>query len=254
LIALPLMVLSPVLLIKDLGRPRKFLHMLRVVKLKSPMSVGSWGLTIFGGFAGLSALLEIVDRAEHRRPLRRGVAALGAPFALLVGGYGGVLLSATAIPLWARGRFLWGPVFLASAFSTGGATIEAALALGGDRRALDRLGRAHLLPLAAEAALLVAGLARLGPAVAPLTKGRWRSLFLPGVFGLGLALPLAQGLRKSLGPGRDAGHGRVESVLSTFAILLGGLILRACVVYAGRDSADDAATYFALTGSVDERA
>src|SRR3712207_3632102 len=42
------MILSPVLLIMDLGRPERFYNMLRIVKLRSPMSTGRWALTIFG--------------------------------------------------------------------------------------------------------------------------------------------------------------------------------------------------------------
>src|SRR5438067_6347454 len=50
----------PLLLVDDLQRPERFLHMLRIVKPRSPMSVGSWGLALFGGLAGGSALLELV--------------------------------------------------------------------------------------------------------------------------------------------------------------------------------------------------
>ena len=48
----------PLLLILDLGRPERFLNMMRVLKLRSPMSIGTWGLTVFGGFCALSALGE----------------------------------------------------------------------------------------------------------------------------------------------------------------------------------------------------
>ena len=44
----------PPLLIKDLGRPERFLHMLRLFKVKSPMSVGTWGLVSFSFFCGLA--------------------------------------------------------------------------------------------------------------------------------------------------------------------------------------------------------
>ena len=48
-------IVSPILLIKDLGRPERFLHMLRVLKFRSPMSLGTWGLSLFGMFCGLTA-------------------------------------------------------------------------------------------------------------------------------------------------------------------------------------------------------
>src|SRR5437660_10347067 len=43
----------PPLLIKDLGRPERFLNMLRIFKVKSPMSIGSWCLLVFSLFSGL---------------------------------------------------------------------------------------------------------------------------------------------------------------------------------------------------------
>src|SRR4051812_37332725 len=51
-------VLSPILLIMDLGRPRLFLNMLRVFKHRSAMSMGAWILSAFGACVvpGLIAL------------------------------------------------------------------------------------------------------------------------------------------------------------------------------------------------------
>src|ERR687889_866941 len=52
------MILSPILLIMDLGRPERFYNMLRIVKLRSPMSTGSWALTSFGTLSGLVATAQ----------------------------------------------------------------------------------------------------------------------------------------------------------------------------------------------------
>src|SRR5213083_992018 len=51
-------ILSPILLIMDLGRPHLFLNMLRVFKHRSAMSMGAWILSAFGACAvpGLIAL------------------------------------------------------------------------------------------------------------------------------------------------------------------------------------------------------
>ena len=89
---------SPPLLIADLGRPERFLNMLRIFKPRSPMSMGAWCLTVFGDLAAARG---------RRRPARRGRAAqrLGAANAVLggyLGSYTGVLLASTAVPLWAR--------------------------------------------------------------------------------------------------------------------------------------------------------
>jgi formate-dependent nitrite reductase membrane component NrfD len=241
LIAFPLILVCPLLLIKDLGRPEKFLNMLRIVKIKSPMSAGSWGLFVFGGFSGLSALLELVARDDGSRGFRRFIALLGGPIAPFIGGYTGVLLSATAVPLWARNRLLWGPLFLTSAFSTGLAAIEAVLALtGAPRRALSKLEHAHLFGVLMEAGLLIASLRELGDAGRPITRGTWSSLLMPGTFGLGLGAPVLMDVIARR-PSRGL------SVLKAACILIGGLALRTSIVYAGKVSADDPEAYFAMT-------
>src|SRR5258708_39463541 len=57
----------PPLLIKNLGRPERFLHMLRIFKVKSPLSMGTWGLVSFSLFRGLTAQ----NQAAHDGLLRR---------------------------------------------------------------------------------------------------------------------------------------------------------------------------------------
>lgn len=107
-------VVSPVLLIMDLGRPRLFLNMLRVFKHRSPMSMGAWILTGFGACAvpGLIALeLHIyqISPGPFDQLLRvaAGVFILGAAvFGTLLATYTGVLIGATAIPAWFLHRTL----------------------------------------------------------------------------------------------------------------------------------------------------
>src|SRR5258708_6207572 len=48
----------PPLLIKDLGRPERFLHMMRIFKVKSPMSMGTWGLVSFSLFSGVTTVFQ----------------------------------------------------------------------------------------------------------------------------------------------------------------------------------------------------
>ncbi len=48
----------PILLIKDLGRPERFLNMLRMFKVKSPMSMGVWGLLSFSFFSGIAVAIQ----------------------------------------------------------------------------------------------------------------------------------------------------------------------------------------------------
>src|SRR5207253_4817093 len=88
---------SPPLLISDLGRPERFHHMLRVVKVTSPMNLGSWVLLVSGGASTTSALLELLGVLRPVKLLAEVVAALaGPPLAT----YTGVLLADTAIPVW----------------------------------------------------------------------------------------------------------------------------------------------------------
>lgn len=241
LIAFPLVSISPLLLIKDLGRPLRFLNMLRTINPRSPMSTGSWALLIFGGWSALSAALELAPHPISTRRKRRLVGALGLPWALFVGGYTGVLLSASAIPLWARNRRLWGPTFLLSAFSTGAAAIHTALALRGDTHAstLAKLDRVHRLSVAGEAAALLLGVARLGSAGRVLRRGRRAAQFWGGAIGLGIGLPLLLDARGS--------HSRRLTLLKSLSVLAGGLCLRASIVYGGQDSADDPQAYFDVT-------
>jgi hypothetical protein len=97
-------VISPALLIADLGRPELFLAMLRVFKPQSPMSVGVWTLLGFSAGAAATAFAEfLTDRYGPSIPVRvmenAGQAAslaFGLPFA----NYTGVLIGATAIPVW----------------------------------------------------------------------------------------------------------------------------------------------------------
>lgn len=85
--------LSTPLLILDLGRPERFLNMLRVFKPQSPMSVGAWTVAVFGG-ASTAAIVA------PWKPLRDVFAGVAAASGLAMSTYTGVLLGATANPLW----------------------------------------------------------------------------------------------------------------------------------------------------------
>jgi formate-dependent nitrite reductase membrane component NrfD len=111
-------VVSPLLLISDLGRPERFLKMLRVFKVTSPMSVGSWILFISGGASSTAAVLELLGML---RPVK-----WAAEFVSFVAGpplttYTGTLIADTAIPVWheARNELPW--LFGASASASAGA-------------------------------------------------------------------------------------------------------------------------------------
>jgi formate-dependent nitrite reductase membrane component NrfD len=111
-------VVSPALLVSDLGRPERFLHMLRVFKVTSPMSVGSWILFVSGGASSTAAALEATGKLRPVKWAAEFVSFLtGAPLAT----YTGTLLADTAIPVWhdARKELPW--LFGASAAASAGA-------------------------------------------------------------------------------------------------------------------------------------
>ena len=99
--ARPPTLVSPLLLISDLGRPERFLNMLRVFKVTSPMSVGSWVLVVSGGASSTAAALELTGRLPPVEGLAEAVSfATGPPLAT----YTGTLLANTAIPVWSEAR------------------------------------------------------------------------------------------------------------------------------------------------------
>jgi len=105
-------VLSPILLIPDLGRPRLFINMLRVFKPQSAMSMGAWILTAFGacvvpGVIVLELHAHQITAFDELLRIAAGILIFGsAIFGTLLGTYTGVLIGATAIPAWFLHRVL----------------------------------------------------------------------------------------------------------------------------------------------------
>jgi formate-dependent nitrite reductase membrane component NrfD len=126
---------SPVLLVSDLGRPERFLNMLRVFKVTSPMSVGSWILFVSSGASTTAATLELLGALRPAKWLAEAVSFVtGPPLAT----YTGPLLANTAIPVWSEARDELPWLFGASAAASAGATaamVTPAAAAGPARRA-----------------------------------------------------------------------------------------------------------------------
>src|SRR5215831_20438499 len=99
-------VISPALLISDLGRPERFLAMMRVFKPQSAMSVGVWTLVGFSTGAAAVAFAEILrGRYGSSLPIRvleNAGQAASLAFGLPFSNYTGVLIGATAVPVWNR--------------------------------------------------------------------------------------------------------------------------------------------------------
>jgi formate-dependent nitrite reductase membrane component NrfD len=243
----------PILLIKDLGRPERFLHMLRIFKFKSPMSMGTWGLVGFSLFNGVTAVIQaardgIFGRWWGARLLaalpQRFIAIPGTALGIFLGGYTGVLLTATSIPLWSRSKVL-GAIFIASAISTSSALISIVLHLTrAPVRVLHKLERLEWVALLIEMAGILAFLRGTGRAARPLVgtapTEHGRS-FWSFVAGTGLALPwLLQSL--SLLVNHSAKRKNVGGVPISIFVLIGGYFLRRTIIEAGHTSSADART------------
>ncbi len=243
----------PILLIKDLGRPDRFLHMLRIFKVKSPMSMGTWSLISFSFFSGVTAVIQaardgILGRWWGSRLLaalpQRFLAIPGSALGVFLGGYTGVLLTATSIPLWSRSKVL-GAIFISSALSTSSALISLVLRLTRTpAQALHKLERLEWVALLVEMVGLFTFLRGTGRAARPLVgtgpteHGR---TFWSFVAGTGLILPwLLQTL--SLLTGRSAKRGSRRGIVISLLVLIGGYFLRRTMIEAGHTSSTDART------------
>lgn len=233
-------ILSGLVLSVDLTHPERFWHMViqshtgrPMFKGWSPMSVGVWGLLLFGLFATLAAVGSLVEdvgakwkplswapvRVLTRSWARDTIAGSGSLFGLFLAGYTGVLLSVTNRPLWAESPFL-GLLFLMSAASTA----AAALLLIATRRrlaeqdTLERLARFDRGALVLELAALVLFLTSLGPAFRILVG--WWGVLLAVMVSAGIVAPL---LLERAGP-------RYQARAATL-VLIGGLLLRIVVIF-----------------------
>jgi hypothetical protein len=217
------------LLILDLGRPMRFLHMLRIFKPRSPMSMGAWCLAAFSSTAGAAVGADLIGRHREARALGVATAALGT----YLGSYTGILLASTAVPVWARSRLFLPPIFVCTATATGAAATRLTLAATGagvGHPTRTALGTIETGAMAMELGLSSLNERRLGRLGQPLKHGRPGTLFKVAKWCVraGLALRFA---RKRGGP-------RVHHAASVL-YLLGGLAFRYAWVGAGRTSAGD---------------
>src|SRR5947209_377809 len=245
----------PPLLVKDLGHPERFLNMLRIIKVRSPMSMGSWALFIFSLFSGVAAVIQAArDGILGKWWGARLLAALpqklfalpGMGFAAFLGGYTGVLLSATSIPLWSRSK-LMGAIFISSALSTSTALISIVLRLiGVPGKVLHKLERLEWTAMLVELTGLLTFLRNSGRAARPLVgngPGEHGATFWRFMFGGGLVLPwLLQSLLLLLGrrSGKTASMG--GGLLISLLVLVGGYFLRHTMIHAGHTSSKYACT------------
>jgi formate-dependent nitrite reductase membrane component NrfD len=204
---------STPLLIADLGRPERFLNMLRVFKPQSPMSMGAWTLVVFGTASSLTAGADQLARRTTLPVKFAGdvSSAVSAVSGLGMATYTGVLLGATAIPVWKEHVRLLPVHFGASALGSAVSLLE----LRGHRnRGLNAL---------ALGAAIFETIVEVSLEAAPLREGRSGALTRVGA---ALSGPIPLLLRLM---GR-----RQSAAVSTLA---GSLITRFAWVDAGKVSA-----------------
>jgi formate-dependent nitrite reductase membrane component NrfD len=218
---------SPALLIADLGRPARFLNMLRVFKPTSAMSMGSWILALYGPTAAGAGLLGALGRLPRLGAvLDRAAAVLGMPMAT----YTAVLLADSSIPVWHEARTDLPGLFAGSAAMTAGA---AAILLSPPEQAAP----ARRLALAGAATELVAGavmqrrLGDIGEVYEQGDTGRWQKA-ATACTATGAAL-------LALGGAQPSGRRRTAALAGSALLLAGGLAQRWAVYRAGFSSARD---------------
>lgn len=229
-VALGVVAPAPLLLIGDLGRPERFLNMLRIFKPRSPMNMGAWCLVVFSGAAASAVAADVAGKPRAARATGVLTALAGG----YLGSYTGVLLACTAVPLWSRSRLLLGPIFVSTAAASGAAVTRLALVARGlpqehpTRAALRAVETAAIVT---ELVLSSVNERSLGLAGRVTRRGRPGQLFRAAKTAVGVGLG-AQLLSVRLN--RPA----LEN-LASIAYLAGGLAFRFAWVEGGKASAED---------------
>jgi formate-dependent nitrite reductase membrane component NrfD len=214
--------LSMVALVHDLGRPLRFINMLRVFKVTSPMSVGTWILSGYTPLALGAAACAVTGK------LPRVGLAVTLPAAALgpaVASYTSVLLADTAVPAWHDAHRELPFVFVGSAMTAAGGLGMLAVRPDDARQAV----RFGVLGAAAELIAKRLMMRRLGPAAEPYEKGRAGAMMnaAEALITVGLAGTVL------------AGRSRAAAVLGGAALMAASALTRFGIFEAGRASARD---------------
>ncbi len=211
--ALAVAAANPVILISHLGRPERFLHMLRTFKPGSPMSLGVWGLVAYSATAAATTVIED-DR----------LTALQALLGAYLAGYTGVLLSATAVPLWGAGKAHIPAASVCSGIASACALVSAISCMTGNSEAVRKLERFELVATAGEVAVLVHFSMAGGPRVGRLASR--------------VAVPLALALVGNLVHVPER-YGRMRTLLASALTMTAGYLFRNALIAEGIASTKD---------------
>jgi polysulfide reductase chain C len=248
-VALPAIIIGGVCLIGDLGRPDRFLNVLKIYKFTSPMSVGVWGVITFSAFSVISFLM-IHGMDEKSTGIwklgyyislvvpRKAVNAVGLSAAVFLAAYTGVLLTETSRPFWSDTPFL-GALFLASGVSTAIAFIYFFYDLKkSDGNGDAEVGKYKLklvdnMAIFAELVIILFMLIELANQHRLVLMSKVSGLFWIGVVLIGLVIPLLLNFYSMINH-RIKGKKLSKSFVTPILIIVGGFLLRYVVVIAGQ--------------------
>jgi formate-dependent nitrite reductase membrane component NrfD len=219
--------ISSALLVHDLGRPERFLHMLRVFRVRSPMSMGSWILATFATSAGAAAVLPRGPKLF--RPLANVFGLIAGVTGLGLSGYTGVLLSQSAVPVWHSAYRLMPVLFLASGTASAASFFEFLPLNESEASAVERFGLCGKGLELAAAYALEADVNRVERVGRPLREGL--SGFL---WNTAKALTIGSAVLSLL-----PGNGRQKRVAAGLLGSAASICLRFGIFYAGNASARD---------------
>jgi formate-dependent nitrite reductase membrane component NrfD len=223
-----------VFLVLDLGRPMRFLNMLRVFRPTSPMNMGAW---ILAGTPPAAIAAGLFARAKMFRSLGEACGYISGLLGLGLCTYTGVLVGNTAIPVWQESRRVVPILFGASAMSAAGGTLGMFRELNSRERRMIRAFTAF-------------------GAAAEVACSKWMEHEVSRVEQVGL--PLHRGLSGALWKTAGIlslaaltvtsvpGGGRRKRIFSGSLAAMGSLVLRFAVHYAGEASARDPKASFRL--------
>jgi formate-dependent nitrite reductase membrane component NrfD len=219
--------IGAVFLIHDLGRPSRFLYMVRVFRPTSPMNVGAW---ILGGAAPTAiATALFINRPGFWGMIGESAGYASGVFGAALATYTGVLVSNTAVPIWQESR-RWMPVlFAASAAASAGGILDLLPHHPGAARLIAIFGTAGRIAELAAGYLVERSASRVPRVGEPFRRGA------TGVIWRAAEVFTAASIVVSFAPGRSGTKRRVAAAMA----VAGSLCLRFAVHYLSNASARD---------------
>jgi hypothetical protein len=210
----------------ELGRPDRFLNMLRVAKPTSPMSMGSWILASHSGLASAAAASEVTGLLPGVGTAAGIASAITGP---ALAAYPGVLLGDTAVPAWHAAHREITMLFAGGAMTAAAAVGLAVSAVSRDRSGFDAARRLAVIGAAVEGAAGYGLETRPDPEGEPYRTGEGGRLLVAARY-----LTLGGGVAALA-----ARRSRVAAAASAALLTGGGICAKVAVLRAGVASARD---------------